>query len=305
MVRKKTTLRKTKDKKHLKSVVKKLFIYLAIIVAFFVVVLLVFRWDSSKATNEYQVSLGNDLYLNLDTSLPSGTNDVRFYVIKKNSTTSRAYKFGVSGAHGEWDLLPGLVKRYNDYWGSNATGEEMLERHYAMLKAIGIKWIRIDQSWERIEPRIGEFEFANIDKIVAAAKRNDLKIMMSLSYTPRWQTKQCTSNATPVHFLSPIDTNLDGSQYYNRFVQKMVERYKPGGSFNPNGNYGISYWQIWNEPDLGFWTDCETGANGYIQPKYVALHKSAYSVIKTEDPEAFVLLAGLSHMKPVSALTNI
>lgn len=239
---------------------------------------------------------------------PEGLNDIKFFVMKKTNPGGRPEKFGVSGAHGEWDLMPGLSSMYNRTWGSSKTGDQMLERHYAMLSAMGIKWIRIDQSWERVEPSEGNFNFTYVDKIVAAAKRNNLQIMMSLSYIPPWMYKQC--KIPTLHTQSPIDANQNGSVYYNRFVRKMVERYKTNGTFDPSGGYGIKYWQIWNEPDSGFWTDCQTGQKGTvenpkIQTKYVAVLKSAYSVIKSIDPQAKVISGGLTHLKPADVLGSL
>jgi hypothetical protein len=265
-------------------------------------------WKYSRATNDYQITLGNNLILNLNTDLPNGTRNLKFFVMKKTTpdpTKNRPEHFGVSGVNGEWDLHPDMVYWFNAYWGSKKTGDEMLDRNFAMLEAIGVKWIRIDQSWEREEPSQGIFDFQFVDKIVSAAKRHNLQIMMSLSYTPSWSYNQCSGKpASSPHFTTPIDLNTNGSAYYNRFATKMVERYKPHGMFDPNSGYGISYWQIWNEPDSGFWVDCKTGQVGNLQT-YAYLVRSVYPKIKAIDPNAKVIMGGLTHISPAQRLTSL
>lgn len=79
---------------------------------------------------------------------------------------------------------------------------------------------------------------------------------------------------------------------YARFIAQAVRRYKPGGTLAKErgwgDNYGIRYWEVFNETDIEyFWC-------GGTDKEYVQQLQSAYQAIKKEDPGANVLMAGLS-----------
>lgn len=265
----------------------------------------------SRASYAQQITLGSDLHLTLDTTLPDGLKDVKFFVMKKNGPTKRSEKFGVSGAHGEWDFL--LAGISNTYWKGppfnkdpviakkerEDLGYKMLEKHYAMLSALGVSWIRMDFLWQRPEQPVerpdGNYDFTSFDKIFEVAKKYNLNVLSSLEGIPSWMQDQCPyvqeykklhNNQRPgaAHWFSPSDLTKDGSERYNRFIRAVVKRYKPHGTKDPESDYGFRYWQIWNEPDVGYWKDCQTGKDGFdpeTYKKYADLLKSAYKTIKT------------------------
>ncbi len=74
------------------------------------------------------------------------------------------------------------------------------------------------------------------------------------------------------------------------FVNATINRYKPGGTLAQqqgwNGDQGIRYWEIWNEPDLDvFFTGTITD--------YARLLKVAYLSGKFADPQAQIVLGGM------------
>jgi hypothetical protein len=235
--------------------------------------------------------------LSFDTDLQNGLGDVKFFVIKNNGPTARSNRFGFSGAHGEWDII--LANKYNNYYDANKTGEEYLRMHYALLNAIGVQWIRQDFSWERFEKTQGNYFYDYFDLIFEVAKDYDLNMLISIVFTPKWMYEQCPHPYSVPWFTQPIDLNSGGSPLYDNFVTKLVERYKPHGTKDPDSSYGVSHWQIWNEPDHHFWADCETTATGNIQ-EYAWLIKSAHAAIKAIDQNAQVMVGGITHLSPVS-----
>ncbi|OGI16090.1 hypothetical protein A3K63_02355 [Candidatus Micrarchaeota archaeon RBG_16_49_10] len=271
----------------------------------FILILLLITLPNAKALWEQKtVYLGNDLPLSIPTDLPNGLGDTKFFVMKKTTpTTARPEKFGLSGAHGEWDFI--LADLYNNFYGTQKTGDEYLEKHFAMLAALGVSWIRMDVSWERVENPQGQFNFATFDKVFDMAKKYNLTILGTVMFTPSWLYSQCPGKlAGAPWYTSPRDLNATGSALYNNFVAEMVNRYKPGGTRYPNSDYGISYWQIWNEEDIAFWTDCQTGEQGNLTT-YAYLLKSAYQKIKSVDPNAKVVMGGLTHLDPSNKLTTL
>ncbi|MFC1790080.1 hypothetical protein ACFLZP_01195, partial [Patescibacteria group bacterium] len=66
----------------------------------------------------------------------------------------------------------------------------------------------------------------------------------------------------------------NGSPSFNEFVEKMVLRYQEGGEHPQASDYGISFWEIWNEPDISYYWKPPTG-NRYQAYNY--LLKGAYN----------------------------
>jgi hypothetical protein len=96
---------------------------------------------------------------------------------------------------------------------------------------------------------------------------------------------------------------------YANYLRTLIRRYGPRGTFwaeNPGLTpRPIRQWQIWNEPNVDyFWGgDDKTWAESFVK-----LLKVAHDVIKQEDPEAKVVLPGLSDYGPwdaASALNRI
>ena len=89
------------------------------------------------------------------------------------------------------------------------------------------------------------------------------------------------------------------------FVNAAVNRYKPGGTLAQQQGWhderGVSYWEIWNEPDLDvFFTGTITD--------YARLLKVGYLAARAADPQAQIVLGGMVHwQKPnwFSALLNL
>jgi hypothetical protein len=147
---------------------------------------------------------------------------------------------------------------YLNRYGGDAAGLALMERAANLARDAGVKWSREDFSWNRLEPRRGEFNWTFHDHLVACAKRNGITVYAIVGYWSGW-TKPYTA---------------EGIRDYVQFARALVRRY---------GN-DIKQWEIWNEPNIFFWQG----------PKdlYADLLKQSYAAIKELDPDAQVL--GLS-----------
>ena len=142
----------------------------------------------------------------------------------------------------------------------------MIEREVALLKDLGVRYVRLEFLWWQIEPERGRFEWSVTDYIVAKCREAGLELVPQLVYAPNW--------AAP----KPIDPPADPMDYY-RFVQVVVLRY----------HKEIHYWEMWNEPDIQgkyFSGDAAAYVNNLLKPGYEAA--------KAVDPDCFVLIAGIS-----------
>ena len=107
-----------------------------------------------------------------------------------------------------------------------------------------------------------------------------------LGYSPDW----AATEPDPVwHSGSPP---LDISQYAS-FARGLASRYGPGGSFstqNPQVPYDpVHMYEIWNEEDsYRYWN---TGPN---PAQYAQMYLQARAAIRSEDPNAIVIVGGLT-----------
>ena len=135
---------------------------------------------------------------------------------------------------------------------------------------LGAKSLRLEIPWQAIETREGRFDWAVPDRMVQAAEAAKVELVLTVS---GYSLGGCCANF-PNLYGPPSDQKL---RAYESFLRQFVQRYK--------GN--VRYWQIENEVALPvFW--------GGSTELYVSLLSSAYRVIKSEDQEASILLAGIA-----------
>lgn len=151
------------------------------------------------------------------------------------------------------------------------------------LQQAGVKHVRMDVSWTRIEKTAkGQYdtnELALLDQRVQELTNRGMTFVGMVWNAPKWASGRedpnypgfGTPNAQP---LNPLD--------YGDFIAYLANRY-------PTQSSG---WEMWNEPDdPGFWTSFtpgETTANRATA--YANLVKGAYPQIKLKAPNAKVVL---------------
>jgi hypothetical protein len=125
-------------------------------------------------------------------------------------------------------------------------------------------------------------QFGPLDALVGAAAQRGLTVLPTVLNAPNWDGKHRTK------YLAIPSSNGP----YGKFLKALVLRYGPHGTFWKvhAPKVPIRMWQIWNEPnERGLWP---------IQPfarSYVALVRTARAAIKSADPGAKIVLAGLSN----------
>jgi hypothetical protein len=134
-----------------------------------------------------------------------------------------------------------------------------------VLDEMGIEWIRVDISWNHLEPEQGEWHFDDMDTFCREAKEKGHKILGILAYDTPWihDDPKGKREVTP-----------DQLDHYINYVNTVVDRY---------GEY-IDEWEIWNEPNLPFntfWTGSDED--------FYTLSKEAAAAIRDLDPNAVIL----------------
>ena len=138
-----------------------------------------------------------------------------------------------------------------------------------MLDDLGIKWIRRDLSWNRLEIRPGVWDFSSLDRYFEEARSQNRKILGVLAYDNTWRYKKDNSRRN----IRP-----DELHHYLNYVRTVAGRYKDD----------LSALEIWNEPNfIRFW-------KGSDQDFY-HLTKETLRVLEETAPDLPVTVGALSY----------
>ena len=158
------------------------------------------------------------------------------------------------------------------------------ERELQLAARIGVESIRVAVYWDVAQPYPPgtpapagyvavdgvPTSFAGFDAIVAAASRAGLRVLPVVIRPPAW------ARAAPTDKWSP--PRADAYARYASFLHALVLRYPR-----------IRDWQVWNEPNASYFWTIQPGI-----PAYAALLRVSATAIRTANPHARVVAAGLS-----------
>ncbi|MFT5195066.1 MAG: GH35 family endo-1,4-beta-xylanase [Cellvibrionaceae bacterium] len=152
-----------------------------------------------------------------------------------------------------------------------------LQQDLTRANEMGFGWVKQHFSWRDIEPaEKGTYDWWRPDQIVEASTNYNTKLLVRIDRAPLWallaydeQGIKITENQPPAE-----------AQDFFDFCGAIAERYKGK----------VHAWQVWNEPNLSReWGDLTPDPVAYV-----ALLEGCYSAIKTADPDAIVVSAGLA-----------
>ncbi len=135
--------------------------------------------------------------------------------------------------------------------------------------AAGVRYLRWEFCWERVEPARGEFDFSGYDRAVDRAGEAGMEFIGLLAYGNPWASSQTDSDDK-----YPPDDPADFAAYVGATVSHFRGR--------------MHRWEVWNEQNAGyrFWKpSADPGAYG-------ALLKAAYLAARQADPGAEVAFGG-------------
>jgi hypothetical protein len=154
--------------------------------------------------------------------------------------------------------------------------------------------------WDKVQPTRTSFDWASVDQLVGAYAAAGVRTAPFLWGSPAW---------AGTGGLKRPPTSASSMTAWKTFLKAAVARYKPGGTYwgTPyHQEYGanatplpIQSWQIWNEVNLQFSYPGST----YQQKaqKYGALVQASHEAIKSKDPQAQTVLAGITTQKDPNA----
>lgn len=150
---------------------------------------------------------------------------------------------------------------------------EIAQRDLALVNEMGFGWVKQGFAWRDIETlEKGRYDWWKPDRVVEAAESAGLKLVVRLDRQPFWSQEPGTE---PMENEPPADL-----QDFADFCGDVAERYRGR----------IAAYQVWNEPNLSR----EWGERAPDPAQYTELLKVCYRAIKTADPQAIVISAGLA-----------
>lgn len=225
-------------------------------------------WDGARERGQVDIDPGSDVKFTLRTN-HRGWAKIRT-ILKSHSGKPIAHDettlvIGENPAKGERNFRYGIIG------GTRSAGDDY-KRAIEVMDKLGVDVVRGDFSWGEIQPSANEWRFAKFDRIVEDLKLRGIEMEAILCYTTQWAS---TGNRNAKNWLEWARAMPEMAPWLE-YVKTTVKRYK--GS--------VRFWEIWNEPDIGFWND--TAAN------YARLFNETSSAIHEVNPDALVLNGGLA-----------
>jgi hypothetical protein len=123
-----------------------------------------------------------------------------------------------------------------------------LEERLRLMQGVGIKWGRQDYIWEHIERKKREYNWEWNDLTAEQCLKHGVLLFGNLAYNPPFHNPR-----TP-----------EGVEAYCAFARAAVARHRGK----------VDYWQIWNEPNGGFWKGTPEEYARLLAESGKAIHKT-------------------------------
>jgi len=195
----------------------------------------------------------------------------------------------VPGASAQRSVPQGFFGVMYDH-GIEKASDGVQDEQWDLMASSGVETVRTVFDWADAQPggRGTAFDFERTDGIVRRAALRNQDVLPIVFYAPPW------ARAYRNRFTSPPKNRSD----YVTYLAALVERYGPDGTFwtdHPElPKHPLREWQIWNEPHLpAYWDAPEKGPYGYAR-SYPLLLRSSYNIVKSLDPGAEIVLAGIT-----------
>lgn len=132
-----------------------------------------------------------------------------------------------------------------------------------------VEWLQLEIDWALYEKTRGQIDFATLDALILPAHEAGFKLLLTVTNAPAWARANTTGRG-------PATNDAD----YAAFVRALAGHYRGQ----------VQAYEIWSEPNVQReWIGKPLGAATYMN-----LLKLAYNAVKSTDPAALVVSAGLA-----------
>lgn len=150
------------------------------------------------------------------------------------------------------------------------------ERDLDLIAAAGFKFVRMDFSWSATERKPDEYHWADYDELTANLERRGIRPYFILDYSNALHEETITSS-DPISGESRRDVASPSKP------SSIAAFAKWGAAAAAHFKGKRVVWEIWNEPNIGFWKPKPDVAN------YTALVLETCRAMRAADPEATIL----------------
>ncbi len=171
--------------------------------------------------------------------------------------------------------------------------DSRIDHVLSLAKAAGFTGIKQQVPWKSVEIAPGEYTWQQVDRIVEAANRHGLDVLLSVYAAPVWLRR-----------VQPAGERIDAPEFtHTGSYQQWWEQFKgfhngPPANFSDFGGfmkllaarYGdrVRAYELWNEPNLA------SNWDGRVSPgEFVELVAEGYRGVKRGNPNAIVIAGGM------------
>ncbi|MCL4504740.1 MAG: beta-galactosidase [Chloroflexi bacterium] len=150
---------------------------------------------------------------------------------------------------------------------------EIATRDLGLIRSAGFSWVKQTFAWRDIELEKGKYDWSHADTVVSLTNHFGLKLLIRLDRDPYWDRSY--KDAAGIATGPPKDL-----RNFTDFCGVIAARYRGK----------VAGYQVWNEPNLAR----EWGGQPPNPAEYVQMLRGCYLAIKSVDPQALVISAGLA-----------
>jgi hypothetical protein len=150
------------------------------------------------------------------------------------------------------------------------------EKDLDLIKAAGFKFIRMDFSWSGTERNKGEYDWAGYTELLDNLDKRGMRAVFILDYSNALYEESIISK-------NPIDGELRRTVASPRKPESVAAFAAWAGAAAGNFKNRKVIWEIWNEPNIHFWSPEPNVTN------YITLAKATCEAVRKADPGATVV----------------
>lgn len=142
-----------------------------------------------------------------------------------------------------------------------------LEQTLRWAQGLGVGWVKQQVQWHTVEHGPDDFEWENLDRLVAGAAGLGFKVLLGVTHAPDWTRAAQLESGPPADYAE-----------FGRFMEQLAQRYRGR----------VEAYELWNEPNLAR----EWRGDTLDPARFVALVAEGAAGVRTADPQALIISGG-------------
>jgi hypothetical protein len=139
-----------------------------------------------------------------------------------------------------------------------------LEQTLRWAQGLGVGWVKQQVQWHTIEHGPDDFDWQNLDRVVAGADHLGFEVLLSVTHAPDWTRAAQLESGPPRDYAE-----------FGRFTEQLAQRYRGR----------VEAYELWNEPNLAR----EWRGDTLDAARFVALVAEGAAGIRAVDPQALII----------------